>query len=406
MAGGIFKMTTFGPNAFVVVEGKQAKSFYIIRQGKVRLTNEIPIPGEEPSKILGPGDFFGVVSCMSGHPHIETAQTLTQVPVIEVGRDQFGVLIQKNAPIAMKIIRYFSLRLRVIDKAITQLSFHHTVEEDPRLMFDVGEYYFNKQEYRQAAYAFQKFLQYFSQDPRAAQAKVRLQGMNAPFQHPGIKRQGLNVSFNDGETIFIEHEPGSELYIIQSGRVKITKVVDQNEVLLAVLNPGDIFGEMALLENKPRSASAVAHGPVTALAINKANFETMVQAQPQLAVKLITILSERIWTAYRQLANLLIEDPVGRMYDMLLTLIQKKRIPIQPKASYTFDIGPQELMNMIGISPEKSESYIIALLEDKNFKLDEGKIICLDTAELEKQVHFYRKKAALDRKRDMARQNM
>jgi len=172
---------------------------------------------------------------------------------------------------------------------------------------------------------------------------------------------------------------------------------------LAVLQPGDIFGEMALLENKPRSASAVAHGGVTTLAINKANFETMVQAQPQLAVKLITILSERIWTAYRQLSNLLIQDPLGRIYDMLQTLILKKRIPSQAKTSYTFDITGPELMKMLSFPPEKAEGYLIALLDDKNFRLDQGKIICMDMLELEKQVQFFRKKAALERKRDTSR---
>ena len=160
---------------------------------------------------------------------------------------------------------------------------------------------------------------------------MNLQKIGAPLQAPPPKQQNLNKYFEDGQMIFIEHEPGAELYILQSGKVKITKMVNNNEVLLAVLQPGDIFGEMALLENKPRSASASAYGQVATLAINKANFETMVQAQPQLAVKLINILSERIWTAYRQLANLLIEDNIGRMYDMLLTLVLKKKISMQAK---------------------------------------------------------------------------
>ena len=61
-------------------------------------------------------------------------------------------------------------------------------------------------------------------------------------------------------------------------------------------------------------ASAISYGNVSVLAINKSNFEGMVQAQPQLATRLIQLLSERIWTAYRQLENLLIRDPLGRIY--------------------------------------------------------------------------------------------
>ncbi len=136
----------------------------------------------------------------------------------------------------------------------------------------------------------------------------------------------MNRVYKDNTMIFSEYEPGNELFIIQAGKVKITKIVDE-EVLLAVLKPGDIFGEMALLDNKPRSASAISFGDVTLLAINKQNFETMVQQQPQLATRLIQLLSERIWTAYRQLENLMIKSEIGRIYDTLLIQVEKQKYP-------------------------------------------------------------------------------
>lgn len=403
MAGTPFKIANFQPNAFIIVEGKkEADTFYIVRQGKVRLTVDMPIPGEDPNQVLGPGDFFGVVSAMSAHPHIETVQSLAPVSLISIQREQFATMIQRSAPIAMKIIRYFSMKLRTIDKAITKLSFQSTEEEDPELMYKIGEYYQGANELNHAAYAYQRYLQSFAQGKHSAEAKSMLQSIGASFDPPAENRQGLNRIFKDREMIFVEHEPGAELYIIQQGKVKITKIVDQNEVLLAVLNPGDIFGEMALLENKPRSASAMATGALNTMAINKANFEIMVQAQPQLAVKLITILSERIWTSNRQLANLLIEDPIGRMYDMLLTLVYQKKVPIVNKGTHVFDISGQELAKMLSFDKSKSEMYIMQLLEDKNMRLDQGKIVCNNLMELEKMVQFYRKKASMAKKREAA----
>ncbi|TQE55833.1 Crp/Fnr family transcriptional regulator, partial [Leptospira interrogans] len=121
----------------------------------------------------------------------------------------------------------------------------------------------------------------------------------------------------------------------------------------------DIFGEMALLDNKPRSASAIAWGNVQLLAINKANFEGMVKAQTQLATRLITLLSERIWTAYKQLANLMINDPQGRIADTLLTLVEKNRIKIAPKISYNFEIGTKDLIKMVGLSYPKDENLVL-----------------------------------------------
>jgi CRP/FNR family transcriptional regulator len=215
----------------------------------------------------------------------------------------------------------------------------------------------------------------------------------------GRPQQGFNRQYKDNDIIFSEHEPGEELYIIQRGKIKITKIVDNNEVLLAVLKPGDIFGEMAILENKPRNATAISFGEAELFAVSKANFEGMVQRNPQLGTKLITLLSERIWKAYRQLANILITDPMGRMYDMLLTVVEENRIPITRNTGYTFDFGPEELIKMVGYPADKGNLLIQKLFENRKLRLKDGKMMVLDLEELSKQVEFYKKMDQLDRKR-------
>ncbi len=396
-----FQMVNFKAGSYVVIEGKRdALNFFIIRQGKLKTTKENPVIGEDSSQILGPGDFFGVESAMSGHSRIETVVALSDCSLIQVNNDQFGLLIQKNAPVAMKIIRSFSVKLRSFDNTITRLSFRNAVEEDPSHLFTLGEHWMREGKPNHAAYAFQKYLQWNPQGDKISQAKINLQSLNKPLKAPVIPETSINRTYKPDEMIFCENEPGRELYIMQSGRVKITKMVDSQEVMLAVLQTGDIFGEMALLDNKPRSASAIASENTTMLAINKANFETMVQQQPQLATRLITLLSERIWMAYRQLANLMITDPVGRLYDTLLTLAEKHHVKIAAKAAYTFEIGGKDLLKMVGLDPLKDERYLMELLKSRWLKLDEGKIICMDLLELEKQVQFYKKKSTMERKRD------
>lgn len=401
-----FKVENYMEKSFITVEGKKdASNFYIIRNGKVKIMKENPVAGEEPYSILGPGDFFAVISCMSGHARIETAVALTNVSLISVEREQFGILIQKNPTIAMKIIRFFSRKLRDFDQAITQLTFKSTAEEDPEHLYNIAEYYLKKKVITHAAYAYQRYLQYCPGAPNANKAIERLKMLKAPLKTPeNPQGTGLSRSYRDNSMIFCENEPGNELYIIQNGKVKITKIVDE-EVLLAVLKPGDIFGEMALLENRPRSASAITFGDVSLLAINKSNFEAMVQAQPQLATRLIQLLSERIWTAYRQLENLMIKDPLGRICDTLLIQIEKQKIKIMPKQYHNFEFGFRELFNMVGLPTEKTDVLSVQLLEDKHFRLENGKIICTDIEELEKTVHFYRKKAIMERKREERKVN-
>jgi CRP-like cAMP-binding protein len=190
--------------------------------------------------------------------------------------------------------------------------------------------------------------------------------------------------------IMSEGMSGQELYIIQKGSVKITKIVDNNEVLLAVLKSGDIFGEMALLENKPRSANAVAFEDAYLLAVNKANFERMVSTQPQIVTRLTTLLAERIWFIYKQLANTLLTDPVGRLYDALLMQLERNRVPIRPGGTYSFDFGPKELIGMVGLPANEGALYMHKLLENNKIRVADNKIAVMDVAEIEKQTNVYR----------------
>ncbi|MCP4130590.1 MAG: cyclic nucleotide-binding domain-containing protein [bacterium] len=396
-----FKVENYTANSFIIIEGKKnAVNFYIILKGQVKVTKENPVVAEEPFRICGPGDFFGVVSCMSTHSRIETAISLESVSLISVDRDQFGLLIQKNPTVAMKIIRFFSRKLRDFDVAITNLTFKNAVEEDPSHLFNIGEYYLKKRAFSHATYAYQRYVQYCPNGSHRDHSLKRLKQLKAPYKAAAPpSSESMNRSYADNTMIFSEYEPGDELYIIQTGKVKITKIVNE-EVLLAVLKPGDIFGEMALLDNKPRSASAITFGDVSVLAINKSNFENMVQAQPQLATRLIQLLSERIWTAYRQLENLMIKDDLGRIYDILVLQIEKQKIKIASRQQHNFEFGTKELINMVGLAPDKGDVLMVQLLEDKHIKLVEGKVISTDLEELEKTVHFYKKQAAMERKRE------
>jgi CRP/FNR family transcriptional regulator len=301
----------------------------------------------------------------------------------------------------MKIIKSFSHKLRYFDSSITRLSFKGNVEENPRYLFNIGDYYLKRKQLNHAFYALKKFIQHCPTNERVGEAKKLLLKIQPHVREDQIAKaqQGFSRQYRDNEIIFSEHEPGEELCIIQRGKIKITKIVDNNEVLLAVLKPGDIFGEMAILENKPRNATAISFGDSELLSVSKANFEGMVQRNPQLGTKLITLLSERIWKAYRQLANILISDPLGRMYDMLLTVVEENRIPITHNTGYTFDFGSEELVNMVGFPADKGNLLIQKLFENRKIRLKDGKIMILDLEELSKQVDFYKKMDHLDRKR-------
>jgi CRP-like cAMP-binding protein len=130
--------------------------------------------------------------------------------------------------------------------------------------------------------------------------------------------------FQPGELIFCEFEPGDSFYLIQKGKVKISKMVKDKEKTMDILEPGDIFGEMAILEEQPRSATATAVDNVLTLHFNRENFVTLMSSQPQLAFKLLVIFTKRIYDARRRLKILLLDDIQAKVCDTFLMLSEKE----------------------------------------------------------------------------------
>jgi CRP-like cAMP-binding protein len=393
----------FSKDAYIIVEGKRnADRFFIIRSGQVKLSKEVQIVAEEKGDILNPGDFFGVVSTMSGHSHIETAQALTDVTLISVLKDQFSQLIQSNAPVAMKIILQFSKRMRFLDEALTRLTLKNkTAEEDPSHIFNVAEYYAKQNQFNQAIYAYRKYVKFCPRGENVQIATERIKKIAPYVKKPPreFKADEMARTYSKDDIIFCEGEPGDELFIIQKGSVKIIKITENKEILLAVLKSGDIFGEMALLESKPRAAGAVAFEECNLMAVNRANFQQMIQTQPQLIARLTTLLSERIWLLYKQLANTQISDPLGRMFDLMQTHLEKKNVDINEITNFSFDFGVKELVTMVGLSQSDGKIFTQKLLATPGLQVLNDKLYVKDVKEIIKQNSYYHKMQQLEKSR-------
>jgi len=383
-------VANFKPGTYIIIENKKDHDyFFIVRTGKIQVDSSVNALLNTKSRILNPGDFFGVIGAMTGHPRIESAIAAEAASLIAVKKSQFGFLIQKNTPLAMKIIRSFSKELRTFDTELAKRTTKGSHdEENPDNLYHNSEYYFKANNYQIAAYI---YLQYIKVNPSGTfinEAKSRLSSMRAVKLEKFKPRTDFNRVYEDGEMMFSEYEPGHELFIIQEGKVKITKIINKTEVLLAVLNPGDIFGEMALLDDKNRAASAIAFGTTKVMAVNRANFDKIVIQNAQMATKLITLLSDRVWTIYKQLANLMFSDPVGRLYDTLLTQMLKQHVPLEEKKAHQFSFGSADLLKMVGMSGPESDAALKKLLAHRSITIVDNKIHCNDVIEIKKEVDF------------------
>ena len=174
-AGPQLSIVNFPKDAYLTVEGKpNADHFYIIRADSVQITSEVLMANENDGSPLAPGDLFSVVSTMSSYSHVETAMALSDVSLISVHRNQFGLLIQRNTPVAVKIILDFSRRMRYLDETLSRVSFKSTADEGPSDLFTVAEYCARQNQFNQAFYAYYRHLQYCSDGEHAPIAKERL----------------------------------------------------------------------------------------------------------------------------------------------------------------------------------------------------------------------------------------
>ena len=127
-------------------------------------------------------------------------------------------------------------------------------------------------------------------------------------------------TYQAGEMIFSEFEPGDTFYLIQSGRVQLVKLVGDFEKTLDILQPSEMFGEMAILENSPRSATAIALDTVTVLEFNSQNFEVLMLGNPQIALKLLKLFCKRIYDSKRRVMILTLDEPQAKVADVFLML--------------------------------------------------------------------------------------
>ncbi len=173
--------------------------------------------------------------------------------------------------------------------------------------------------------------------------------------------------YKRGEIIFSEFEPGNSFFVIKEGQVKVTKIVDNNEKTLDVFEPGDIFGEMAIIENRPRSATVEAITFVKLLEFKKENFTTLLQSNPVWGVKLIKSFAKRIYEAKRRVRILLLEEPEMRVMDTFCMLAECRGIERNNFDPVEFLETEESIANWASIEDE--DARIILNILEKNNKI-------------------------------------
>jgi CRP-like cAMP-binding protein len=199
------------------------------------------------------------------------------------------------------------------------------------------------------------------------------------------------VTFQKGDMIFCEYEPGDAFYLIQEGRVRISKVIGDIEKTLDVLQPGEVFGEMAILEGAPRSASAFAVDRVKALQFNKENFEILLQGNPQITLKILRLFTKRIYDQRRRFKVLTIDDPTARIGDVFLMLSEGNPDDQYLGEKRVFETSIEDIAQWAGLPSDKARETINHMVSQRRISIERDKIVVNNIHDLARMVASRRK---------------
>lgn len=193
--------------------------------------------------------------------------------------------------------------------------------------------------------------------------------------------------FKKGAIIFLEGDPGDEMYVIHSGLVRIYRFDEVKKVTLAFFSDGDYFGEMALMDQgQVRSATAETMEPTIVFALSKADFEKLLFANPRLIMKLLEFTMERLRKANEQIQDLTFLDVRMRIIKMLLRLAHEHGTEKHDGIEIRIKLTHQQIADLVGAVRETVTKVMLELQEEQLISIYHKKIRLMDIAALENKI--------------------
>jgi CRP/FNR family transcriptional regulator, cyclic AMP receptor protein len=194
-----------------------------------------------------------------------------------------------------------------------------------------------------------------------------------------LGRYAKHTKLKRGATIFSRGDPGDSLIAVISGTVKISiSSPDGRSAILNLIGPGEIFGEVAVLDGQARTADAIANTNCEIFMIDRREFLPFLRGQPLLAMKFIELLCARLrWTS-GQVEGVILQDLPGRLASALIRLAERKKT----RGERTIAVTQQEISEMVGVTRESINKQLRNWAARNWVRLEHGAIVVLDPKSL------------------------
>ncbi len=200
-----------------------------------------------------------------------------------------------------------------------------------------------------------------------------------------LKRITRMVSYRKNELVYLPGDPSELVYLLKKGRVKISKVSQEGrEVTLAILEPGEIFGEVEVLDAGPRQSMVEALEPVMVCEIQREDFERYVHAYPDVGGKVLKFMGGRLRQLETRVSDLVFKSAPARLASLLLELSETMGIYENGAIQFQIRLTHQNLANLIGTSRETVSSLMGQFAQHGILQQERRYIRILDKARLAK----------------------
>jgi CRP/FNR family transcriptional regulator, cyclic AMP receptor protein len=210
-------------------------------------------------------------------------------------------------------------------------------------------------------------------EAREALGRTSLFGILDEEALTSVAARTVHRKYRKGSVLFVQGEDGERCFTIVSGTVKLSAYhADGREVVLAVLGPGDVFGELALFDDAPRSADATALEDADLLSVDRAGLSEAIATHPQIATSLLRVLGRRLRQANEAFQDIAFFDVPGRVARRLADLADTYGVDTEEGVMIDITLSQESLAQMVGATRE-SVNKALALLKRRDLVARKGK---------------------------------
>lgn len=404
------KVMQYNKGAIIYFAGDHDERVFILQKGCVVISStdiESNLPVTEQIKN---GEFFGVKSALGHFPREETATVLMDSVCIALTVQEFENIFSSNKALILKMLRVFSNQLRHVHTQMEEILNKGKDVNRQSGLLSVAQAFYDDEKWRSCADVCLAYLKRypgtpdegavkkmfvtsqaraesasrFSASDTVAEGAVSGDKSLKVFELPAFDR--FTKKYEPGQVIIAEFEPGESFYLIQKGTVQLVKCVNGQNKNLDILKPGEFFGEMAILDNSPRSATCLALGNVQCLEFNKANFELLITGNPQIALNILKLFCKRIYDQKRRFKILVIQDPQARVADVFCMLNEMNPPANTNEKQRRFNVTVQDVAQWAALPLQKTMEELNNFASARKIEIFESNIIVTNIAAMKRIV--------------------